>query len=207
MLPVIIGAGFIFGSVALLAYYVSRNIVRVPPDQAIVLTGRRAVVADPSTGAQKEVGHRVITGGSAFQIPLIERMDILPLSEMSIQIDADDLRDIEGYARSVSVLVNCRVTAEEPYLDRAIVRFLSMDLEDIETIARTTIESRVSNTLLTVDLSGIEPWPDVQATLDSAIRDDLATLGITVDTVIFRRIPVANIPAETVNGQEHLQAD
>jgi len=207
MFPVVIGAGLLLGSIALLALFVSRNIVRVPPDQAIVLTGRRAVVTDPSTGARKEVGHRVITGGSAFQIPLIERMDTLPLSEMAIQIDAEDLRDIEGYAQSVSVLVNCRITAEQPYLDRAIVRFLSLNLEDIETIARTTVESRVSNTLLTADFSGTDPWPKLETHLNSSIHDDLEQLGISVDTVIFRRIPVANAHAESANGQRGFQAD
>ena len=207
MLPVVFAAGLLLGSIALLALFVSRNIVRVPPDQAIVLTGRRAVVTDPSTGAQKEIGHRVITGGSAFQIPMIERIDYLPLSEMSIQIDSDDLRDIEGFAQSVSVLVNCRITAEQPCLDRAIVRFLSMNVEDIEMIARTTVESRVSNTLLTTDFSGTNPWPELERHLNSSIHGDLAQLGISVDTVIFRRISVARAHEEPANGQRGLQAD
>lgn len=202
MLPIIIGATFQILVVVLIGYFVYRNVVRVPPDAAVVLSGRKAVVTDPATGERQTKGYRVVTGGSAFRIPMIERIDHLPLSEMAIEVDADDLRDIEGRARSVSLLVNCRITADEPYVDRAIHRFLTMSLTDIENIVRTTIESRVTNTLLTVDLSEPSRWEEVEPELEASIRDDLARLGVEVDTLIYRRIPTPDTSSVVVNGQE-----
>lgn len=203
MLPLVIGAVFIIVVAALCAVYVRQHIVHAPPDQAIVLTGRNIVIVDPESGEAENVGHRIVTSGSTFRIPMIERVDHLPLGEMSIQIDADDLRDAEGYARSLAVQVNCRVGHERPYLERALVRFLSMELPDIEAIAKTTIESRINNSLLTAELSDDSRWQELEPGIESAIREDLDRLGIVVDTLIFRRVPLISEPEHKVNGQAH----
>ena len=201
MLPTLIAGASVLILTALLMLYLSRNIVKVPLDAAAVLTGRKQFKTDEATGARTMVGYRVITGGSTFRIPIFERIDYLSLSEMAIEIDADDLRDVQGRLRSVSLLVNCRVSADPRLIERAIARFLTMRLEDVETIIRTTIESRLTNTLLTADLSHEARWQAVDSALNAAIRDDLEGLGVEVDTLIFRRIPAGTPPETAVNGQ------
>lgn len=201
MLPTLIAGGLLLLTLALVILYLSRNIVRVPPDTAAVLTGRKTYRTNPETGEREMIGYRYLTTGSAFRIPVLERVDYLPLNEMAIEVDADDLRDIEGRARSISVLVNCRIPGEPPLAERAIRRFLTMDLADIEKIVRTTIESRVSNTLLTTDLSDAGNWPPVESSLDEAIRADLESLGVEVDTLIFRRVPGMGAEEMPANGR------
>lgn len=202
MVVPLIAAGLLLLSIVALVALMSRFIVRVPPDTAMVMTGRRTFRPNPATGEREMVGYRHLTGGSSFRIPTIERVDYLPLQEMSIEIDADDLRDVEGWARSVSVLVNCRISEDPLFIDRAIRRFLTMDLPDIENIVRTTIESRITTTMLTADLSSAEHWPVVESSLDAAIRDDLAALGVEVDTLIFREIPSTGSPTLPSNGRD-----
>lgn len=175
------------------ALLLSRNIVRVPPSEVAVLTGKRRVMRDPVTGAEQEVGYRVIPGGSAFRIPLLERDDRLPLNEMSMHIELRDQRDAEGRAQHISLLVNCRIASESPLLDLAIPRFLGMELEDIKTIVRTTVESRVIDTLLMADLEAEGmTWEELEQRLTVAIRDDLGALGVAVDTIVFRGPPNSN---------------
>ncbi|MEZ4522366.1 MAG: SPFH domain-containing protein [Thermomicrobiales bacterium] len=200
MLPVLIAIGLLLLMLLALIAILSRNIINVPADEAIVLTGRRTIQYDPETGEQRTRSHRIVSAGSTFRMPLIERVDSLPLQEMSIEIDADDLRDVQGRARSMSVLVNCRISAEDPYVERAIERFLTMDLANIQTVVQTTIESRIANAVLEADPSIPGTWLELESQLDAAIRDDLGRLGVLVDTVAIKRMPGDSSPATAVNG-------
>jgi len=201
MLIPVITAGFALLVMAILMALLSRHIVRVPPDTALVLTGRKTYRSNPATGEREMVGYRYLTGGSSFRIPVLERADYLPLNEMAIEFDAEDLRDVEGLARSVSVLVNCRISEDPIFIERAIRRFLTMDLPDIENIVQTTIASRITDTLLTAELSSDDSWRAIRAGLDAAIRDDLAALGVDVDTLILRGVPTTESPALPANGR------
>lgn len=207
VIPVVVAAALMLVTLVVLIALLTRYIVRVPPDAAIVLTGRKAYRDNPETGEREMVGFRFLTAGSAFRIPVYERIDYLPLGEMAIEIDADDLRDVEGWARSISVLVNCRISAEQPFIERAMRRFLTMDLPDIEQIVRTTIESRISNTLLTTDLSEDGSWPAIETSLEAAIRDDLAALGVEIDTLIFRRVPSTGAEGMPANGRGSMRSE
>ncbi len=201
MLIPLVGAGLVILTMLVMVALVARNIVRVPPDSVLVVTGRRRLVIDPVTGEQRTSGFRVVRGGSAFVIPMLERVDRLSLNEMAIQIDADDLRDVEGRLRRVSVLVNCHIASDPEHMERAIQRFLSMALPDIEKIIRTTIESRIINTMLSADISAVGSWPPIEAELIAAIRADLAALGIAADTIIFRSNPTETTVTNPANGR------
>ena len=203
MLPILIAGGLFLIALVFFLVFVNHNIVRVPPDQAAVLSGRRVVQVDPVTGERLTQGYRVISGGSAFRIPLIERIDRLPLNEMTIALESDDLRDERGRIGSLSLLVNCRISSEQPLIDTAIKRFLTMSLPDIEAIVKTTIESRVVGHLLDTNFDNVDRWHEIEARLVRSIGADLAALGVRVDNVIFRRVPmtISAIPAANGRGK------
>ena len=196
----LIGIALPLVAMAVVIHFASRNIVRVPPDEALVLSGRERVDIDPTSGERRMVGYRVIVGGSAFKIPVLERVDHLPLAEMSIRSDLSDLSDINGRSASTSFVVNCRISSFGDAMERAITRFLSMDLSDIEQIARTTIESRVMDLFPTIDAVDTAAWPEQVLVLETAIRADLDALGISVDNVIFRGPPTVRTTSVMVNG-------
>ena len=200
VLAPLIGMAIPLMVMAFILLWVSRNIIRVPPDQAVVLAGRKRYVVDPATGERQIVGYRVIRGGSAFQIPVLERADHLHLAEMSIRLDLEGLRDRSGLATSVSVLVNCRVASEGSAMGRAITRFLTMDLPDVEQIVRTTIESRIMDLFPSIEAADATSWPEDALILETAIRSDLDALGISVDSVIFRGPPTVSAAPVAVNG-------
>lgn len=205
MFPVLVGAAFLLVFFAGLVLLIGRNVVRVAPHEAAVITGKRRVVRDPVTGMERQVGYRVITGGSALRTPMFERVDRLPLNEMSIALDLEDQRDSVGRAQRISLLVNCHIAGESPLLDRAIPRFLGMRLEDIENIVRTTVESRVIGALLSADLeTGTSTWSALEQQLITEIHADLSALGVVVDTVIFRGPPNAHGLVSIAAGGGHL---
>lgn len=189
MLTIVIAAGLFVAILAVIAAAILRSVVHVPPETAIVLSGRRTNRVNPESEELEEVGYRIITQGSAFRIPIIERADELSLSQMTLSIDLDDLRDSDGRTRSVSALVNCRISSKHPLIERAMHRFLSMRLQDIQRIVTTTVESRITHEVLAVDLSQPGEWQSLQPRLEIAINEDLAELGVEVDSVEFRRVP------------------
>ena len=199
-IAVLVGMAIPLFSILVLGVFVSRNIVRVPPDMALVLSGRKRAEIDPTSGQSKMMGYRVIVGGSAFKVPVLERADRLPLAEMSIRSDLVGLVGSAGRSASISFVVNCRISSFGEAMNRAISRFLSMDLDDIEQITRTTIESRIMDLFPTIDVSDAVAWPEHVLVLETAIRADLDAMGIAVDNVIFRGPPTVSTPSAMVNG-------
>ena len=201
MLQVIFPAALMLVSMLVLAIIVTRQIKSVPPDRALVITGRKRFVMDPQTGERRIIGFRVITGGSAFVIPIFERTDYLPLAEMQIAINADDLRDQNGDSQRVSLVVNCRISDEGEMLTRAIGRFLGMSIDDIREIAATTIEARLMNQVLVADLRSRGTWAGLEREVEGLVGDDLKPLGIEVDNLIFRDRSTTLLTAVTANGR------
>ena len=68
----IIAIGIALLSVAMM---VARNYKKCPPNQAMILTGRKRKVSDGKSGVIEQ-GFRTVVGGAALKLPLLERIDI-----------------------------------------------------------------------------------------------------------------------------------
>lgn len=55
---------------------VARNYKKCPPNQAMILSGRKHKVPD-GKGGTIEQGFRTVVGGAAFRFPLFERIDFI----------------------------------------------------------------------------------------------------------------------------------
>ncbi len=200
MTTLLFAIALILAAIELLILFLKRNIITVPPGEVSVLSGRRREQVDPVTRVTEMKGYRLITGGSAFRIPILERDDRLSLAEMSVRIDSNNLPNAAGQLHAISLVANCCIVAEEPYIGKAIVRFLGMRVRDVEAILKTTVEARVSNSLLESNLAEGASWPALEQRISNAIRDDLAALGVRVDNLIFRGPPVVSVPSVSGDG-------
>jgi flotillin len=70
----IIGAA-ILASFFFVMWLVSRNYIKVPPNEAAAFSGRKRKLPDGRT-----VGYRLVRGGAALRIPLLEKVDYLSLN-------------------------------------------------------------------------------------------------------------------------------
>ncbi|MEZ4569388.1 MAG: SPFH domain-containing protein [Thermomicrobiales bacterium] len=176
-------------ALALVAAFVSRNIIKVPPNMVAILSGRKRRVVDSQTGEQRQVGYRVIRGGSAFRIPVLERVDYISLNIISIPLRIEGAYNIEGVPVSVNAVANVKVGGDDFSVGNAIERFLGMSTAEIEEVVHQTMEGHLRSILGTLTVEELNT--DRQAfaqrmTAESA--QDLARMGIIIDVLTIQQI-------------------
>ena len=77
--------GLLFVIIGLGVFYSSR-VKKVGPNQVLVISGREQIRANPLTGEPETVHYRIVAGGRAFIMPVIERGDDLSLELMTIEV-------------------------------------------------------------------------------------------------------------------------
>lgn len=114
--------GFIIALVGLMAVMVNRNIIKVAPNTVAIFSGRKRLIDDPQTGEKRTVGYRIIRGGSAVRIPVIERVDYLSLNIMTIPLRIESAYNIEGVPVSVNAVAAVKVGGDDYSIGNAIDR-------------------------------------------------------------------------------------
>ncbi len=173
---------------ALSAFY-----VRVPPNKAAFFYGARSgmrsqKIINPDMPSAPPVtvlppGTVVVTGGGRIRKPIIEAVEILDLSEITLpQIRVENMPNIDGVLVTVEAVANIRFKDDGVSLLAAGSRFLAMKREDITSTARETLEANLRGVVgtLTVD----QLIKDREAFRQQVLREateDLARLGMQID--------------------------
>src|SRR4026208_1103291 len=69
----------------------SRNYLKVSPNSVAVLSGRKRKLADG-----RLVGYRMVRGGAALRIPLLEKVEYLHLNVMTIPLEIKRAYTLKG---------------------------------------------------------------------------------------------------------------
>ncbi|MEW6411320.1 MAG: SPFH domain-containing protein [Candidatus Zixiibacteriota bacterium] len=173
---------------ALSAYY-----VRVPPNQAAFFygarSGRRGMkpleVSAPGvpTATVLPPGTVVVTGGGRIRKPIIEAVEFLDLSEITLtDIRVQNMPNIDGVLVTVDAVANIRFRDDAESLLAAGSRFLKMERTHIIITARETLEANLRGVVGTLTVDELIKDRDAfrQKVLGEA-GEDLARLGMQID--------------------------
>jgi len=174
---------------ALSAFY-----VRVPPNKAAFFygarSGKRRVQAVKQPGVPDATpvtilppGTVVVTGGGRIRKPIIEDVQFLDLSEITLpQIRVENMPNIDGVLVTVEAVANIRFKDDGESLLAAGARFLGMDRERIVSTARETLEANLRGVVgtLTVD-ELIKDRDKFRQQVLAEAGDDLNRLGMQID--------------------------
>ncbi len=174
---------------ALSAFY-----VRVPPNKAAFFYGARsgkkaikrvAQAGDPDALAVTVLppGTVVVTGGGRIRKPIIEDVQFLDLTEISLpQIRVENMPNIDGVLVTVEAVANIRFKDDAQSLLAAGARFLGMRSEQIQAVARETLEANLRGVVGTLTVDQLIKDRDAfrQQVLKEA-TEDLSRLGMQID--------------------------
>src|SRR5215468_833821 len=88
---ILLGLLGLFAAMGLFA----RNYVKVPPSMVAIFYGRKHIITDEK-GNRTTVGYRVVRGGAALRVPVLEQVDYLSLNVMSIPLKISRAYTKEG---------------------------------------------------------------------------------------------------------------
>lgn len=149
------------------------------PNEIMIFSGRKRQMADGS-----EVGYRVVFGGRAVRIPLIERVDAMDLSAIPLDLHVANAYSKGGIPLNVHAIANVKVSSDPRYVMNAIERFLGRDPAEIKRVAKESLEGHLRGVLarLTPEEVNEDRLKFANALLDEA-EDDLRKLGLQLDTL------------------------
>ena len=153
----------------------------VPPNRVAVILGRRGRSPDGT-----DRGFRIVTGGRAVRVPLIESFAMLPEGPFSADapIGGVYLRRPEGARADVRLRALVSYHRDAVRLGNAIERYLGADREVVTKVARETLEGALR------DVAAALSAEDLQVDRERVaheIRNNAATtldeLGLKVDAL------------------------
>ncbi|MFT6148962.1 MAG: flotillin [Saprospiraceae bacterium] len=150
----------IFGVIAYGVYlFITRYYVRIPPNKAAIIFGRRHEITDPLTGDVRVRGFRIVKGGAALVIPLLEEVEYLDLSNRKIELEVRDIRSLNGVKVDVQAVAIIRIGTEESALETAATQFGNMNDEKtnkfIEELLNKTLEGHFRTIISTMTPEGL----------------------------------------------------
>jgi flotillin len=155
-------------------------IVIVPPNQSAVITGRKA----------GDKTYKTIRGGRALRIPIIEKVDYMPLTTMPLDIRVNNAYSKGNIPLAIQAVANVKVGWTPPEVfDNAIERLLPFNQAAVEAQATETLAANLRGVLATMTPEEVnEDRIKFAEKLEDEATGDLAKLGLVIDTVRIQNV-------------------
>jgi flotillin len=181
---ILLGLIGLFAAMALFA----RNYIKVPPSTVAIFYGRKHTCADDA-GKRSTVGYRVVRGGAALRMPVLEQVAYLSLNIISIPLKIQKAYTKEGVAVTVEAVANVKIGGDDVSLRGAAERFLGMSQDAIKGVIFLTLEGHLRAILgtLTVEEINADRQAFAQKMTDEAALD-LKKMGVNIDILTMQQI-------------------
>ena len=187
-MTLVVGAvSILFVFMMFLAIWASRY-TKVGPNQVLVISGRKHRIVD-ADGAVGEVGFRVVKGGGVFVWPVYEKVDLLSLELLTIDVQTPEVYTSKGVPVRVDGVAQIKVKGDDISIRTAAEQFLSKGTEDIKNIAMQTLEGHLRAILGTMTVEDIYQNRDAfAAKVQEVAAGDLANMGLQIVSFTIRDI-------------------
>jgi len=184
----------VFGIVTILfvffmfvAIWASRY-TKVGPNQVLVISGRKHQLVDPD-GNAREVGFRVVKGGGVFVWPVWEKVDVLSLELLTIDVQTPEVYTSKGVPVLVDGVAQIKVKGDDVSIATSAEQFLSKGTDEIKNIATQTLEGHLRAILGTMTVEDIYQNRDAFASkVQEVAAGDMANMGLGIVSFTIRDI-------------------
>ncbi len=161
---------------------------KVGPNQVLVISGRKHRVVDPD-GTVREVGFRIVKGGGVFVWPVFEKVDVLSLELLTIDVQTPEVYTVKGVPVRVDGVAQIKVKGDDISIATAAEQFLSKGAEEIRNIATQTLEGHLRAILGTLTVEEIYQNRDAfAAKVQEVAAGDMANMGLQIVSFTIRDI-------------------
>jgi flotillin len=179
------GAGLAGGlAVVGLLVLFSRFLEVCRPSEVLIFAGRKHRLPDGSS-----VGFRVIFGGRTWRIPLLETVQRMQLLTIPIDVQVQGAYTKVGIPLKVRAIAIVKVSSDPATVMNAIERFLGRGLNDIQRVAKETLEGNLRGVLATLTPEEVnEDRLKFADSLASEVEHDLSKLGLHLDVLKIQHV-------------------
>jgi flotillin len=154
------------------------------PNEIVVLAGRKH-----KTSQGREVGYRVLTGGRALRIPVLETVQRMDATTIPIRIEVRKAYAKGGTPLNIHAIANVKISTEKALVGNAIERFLGCKREELARVAQETLEGYLRGIVATLTPEEInEDRLQFAEQVAGNVSQDLIQLGLQLDTLKLQSV-------------------
>lgn len=168
-----------------LVAFIKAHLEICAPNELLIFSGRKRELDDGTT-----VGYRIIKGGRAFRVPIVESVRRMSLQTIPLEIELTGALSRGEIAVNVEAAANVKIAGtEEAGMAHAVERFLDTSRGEIARIARETLEGSLRGVLATMnpEEANTDRLEFADRVKEEA-RKDLRRLGLILDTFKIQNI-------------------
>src|SRR5260221_460944 len=170
---------------------------KVGPNDVLIVSGKKHRYADPD-GTDRVRGFRIVKGGGTFVYPVVEKVDILSLELLTIDVQTPEVYTSKGVPVKVDGVAQIKVKGDDISIATAAEQFLSKQTEGIKNIATLSLEGNLRAILGTMTVEDIYQNRDAFASkVQEVAAGDMANMGLSIVSFTIRDIR---------DGQGYLEA-
>jgi flotillin len=174
--------------VFILIIAVAKRYKKVGPNEVMVISGRKHKVKNPD-GSMEQTGFRIRKGGGAFIIPLLERVDVLSLEVMTLDITTPEVYTKPGVPIVVDGVAQVKIKGDEASIRTASEQFLGKTVQEIQQVALQTVEGHLRAIIGTLTLEDIYRNRDQFAgSVQEVAVSDMANMGLAIVSFTLKDI-------------------
>jgi flotillin len=180
-----VGTAFAIGAGILILFFIMKKFLYIcRPNEVRIFSGRKRRLADGSS-----VGFRVVFGGRAWRIPIIERVDKMDMTTIPIEVSVTQAYSKGGIPLSVRAIANVKLSSDPHFINNSIERFLGKDRSEVHRVARETLEGTLRGVLATLTPEEVnENRLKFAASLAEDVEGDFEKLGLALDTLKVQHV-------------------
>ncbi len=149
------------------------------PNEILIISGRKYKQA-----GHKDVGYRVIFGGRAFVLPIIERVERMDMTTMPIPVEVNNSYAKGGTPLNIQAIANVKVSSQPNIAGNAIERFLGRNQSEIRRVVRETLEGNLRGVVANLTPQQVnEDRLNFAERIADDVDRDLNKLGLHLDTL------------------------
>jgi flotillin len=172
------------GAILVFVMMLTRFLYICRPSEILIFSGRKHRLADGT-----EVGSRVIFGGRAWRIPLIESVQRMKMLSMPIDVQVQGAYTKVGIPLKVRAIAVIKLSSDPNVVMNAVERFLGRGLQDIQQVAKETLEGNLRGVLATLTPEEVnEDRLKFADSLAGEVEQDLSKLGLHLDVLKIQHV-------------------
>ncbi len=183
-----VGGGVVVGAIVLMSL-IKRLLHVCPPNRVLIFSGRNRVAKDGST-----VGFRTVFGGRAWRVPLLEDVQEMDLTNISVPMSitgaySEGADGALGIPLSIHAVANIKVSSDPRFVGNAIERFLGRGRGEISRVAKENLEGHLRGVVATMTPEEVnEDRLKFAERLTEEAERDLQKLGLHLDTLKVQHV-------------------
>ncbi|MBN1955347.1 MAG: flotillin family protein [Anaerolineae bacterium] len=185
---VVVVAGGLFVLFVLMGFIASRY-KKVGPNQVLVISGRKHYLTNPVTGEKERIGFRIVKGGGAIIWPVVERVDVLSLEIMTIDVETPEVYTEMGVPVTVDGVAQIKIKGDDISIRTAAEQFLSKTALEVKGVAHETLAGHLRAILGTMTVEEIYKDRDAFAQrVQEVSAVDMANMGLGIVSFTIKDI-------------------